>query len=241
MNNERLDMNSEKIKITDIVPADYNPRLISERDKVKLKNSLSRYGLVDPIVINLKNNHIIGGHQRFDVLLDEYLIDNEKYNELNIIRLGDIGWVFADDDLKIESDDDEKALNLALNKISGEWDYDKLGLVLEEISLDGFDVTLTGFDEIEIEDILFDENDDLDDEVVDRNIEEAFNSIYDGLSENEELNDGKSDNRIISFYTSDEDLYYKFLDYLNLDSIKLDKKRNVKLEDLECLKEPATD
>ena len=55
----------EKIKITDIVPADYNPRLISESEATKLKNSLSTFRLVDPIVINLKNNHIIGGHQRF--------------------------------------------------------------------------------------------------------------------------------------------------------------------------------
>lgn len=224
----------EKIKVKDIVPADYNPRQISQSQTNKLKNSLSTFGLVDPIVINLKNNHIIGGHQRFDVLVEEY-------EELNLIKLGDVGWVFSDTELKIESEEHEKALNLALNKIDGDWDYDKLTVVLQEISLSTLDVEITGFDEIEIEDILFDEDDDLEDEVVDRSIEEAFNNIYEGISENEELNDGKSDNRIISFYTSDSDLFYKFLNFLGLSSIKLDKKRNIKLEDLECLKELDTD
>ena len=207
----------------------------------KLKTSLEGFGLVDPIVVNHKNNNIISGHQRFSILHNEYIKDEKKYNKLNLIRLGDIGWVFTDTDLKIESAEHEKALNLRLNNLSGDWDYDKLELVLKEIELEGLDVTLTGFGEIEIEDILFDEDDDLEDEVVDRSIEEAFSNIYDGLTENEELNDGKSDNRIISFYTADEDLYYKFLNFLGLSSIKLDKKRNVRLEDLECLKEPDTD
>ena len=79
----------EKIKITDIIPADYNPRLISESETNKLKNSLSTFGLVDPIVINLKNKHIIGGHQRFDVLIDQHLEDNKIFDELNLIKLGD--------------------------------------------------------------------------------------------------------------------------------------------------------
>lgn len=227
----------EKIKIEDITPADYNPRQISDNEMNKLKNSLEEFGLVDPIVVNLKNNTIISGHQRFNILQN----DSENYKELNLIRLGDIGWVFTDTELKIESVEHEKALNLRLNNSSGDWDYDKLTLVLEEIKLEGLDVNLTGFDEIEIEDILFDEDDDLEDDVVDRSIEEAFNNIYEGLSENEELNDGKSDNRIISFYTADPDLFYKFLNFLGLSSVKLDKKRNIRLEDLECLKEQDTD
>ena len=47
-------MDFEQINITDIVPAPYNPRTISSRDKEKLRNSLEEFGLVDPIVINLK-------------------------------------------------------------------------------------------------------------------------------------------------------------------------------------------
>ena len=129
-----------------------------EKESAKLRNSLENFGLVDPIVINLKNNHIIGGHQRFEVLIDQHLEDNKIFDELNLIRLGDIGWVFTDTDLKVESDDHEKALNLSLNKISGEWDTEKLFVILEELEVNNFNIDLTGFDgfdeEIEIKGLL---------------------------------------------------------------------------------------
>ena len=148
----------EKIKITDLIPSDYNPRIMPEKESAKLRNSLENFGLVDPIVINLKNNHIIGGHQRFEVLIDQHLEDNKIFDELNLIRLGDIGWVFTDTDLKVESDDHEKALNLSLNKISGEWDTEKLFVILEELEVNNFNIDLTGFDgfdeEIEIKGLL---------------------------------------------------------------------------------------
>ena len=151
-------MKVEKIKITDLIPSDYNPRIMPENEATKLRNSLETFGLVDPIVINLKNNHIIGGHQRFEVLIDQHLEDNKIFDELNMIRLGDIGWVFTDTDLKVESEDHEKALNLSLNKISGEWDSEKLFVILEELEVNNFDIELTGFDgfdeEIEIKGLL---------------------------------------------------------------------------------------
>lgn len=151
-------MKVEKIKITDLIPSDYNPRIMPENEATKLRNSLETFGLVDPIVINLKNNHIIGGHQRFEVLIDQHLEDNKIFDELNLIRLGDIGWVFTDTDLKVESEDHEKALNLSLNKISGEWDSEKLFVILEELEVNNFDIELTGFDgfdeEIEIKGLL---------------------------------------------------------------------------------------
>ena len=65
-------MSEAKIKITDIVPARYNPRKISNEDYNKLSNSINEFGLVDPIIINLSNKHIIGGHQRYQILLNEY-------------------------------------------------------------------------------------------------------------------------------------------------------------------------
>ena len=81
MNNADFD----KINITDIAPATYNPRKISNTEYNKLPNSISEFGVISPIIINLKNNHIIGGHQRFDVLYDEYITDG-SYEELNLIR-----------------------------------------------------------------------------------------------------------------------------------------------------------
>lgn len=142
----------EKIKLTDIKPSEYNPRRISEKELTKLENSIREFGVVDPIIINLANdNTIIGGHQRYDILLKEYL-DNKKDNDLNLIRLGDIGWVFKETELNIPSEDYEKALNIALNNISGEWDNPKIETILNDLDLD---ISLTGFSEEDIEDIQF--------------------------------------------------------------------------------------
>lgn len=149
-------MEFEKIKITDITPAEYNPRKISAGEYEKLSNSIGEFGLVDPIIINLKNNHIIGGHQRYDVLLEEYVADNESYKELNIIKLGDIGWVFPNSELQVEDLQKEKALNLALNRITGAWENEKLENLLIDLDIDGFDVSLTGFDNLDMKDLNFD-------------------------------------------------------------------------------------
>ena len=144
-------MDFETIKITDIIPAEYNPRVMSEDEKTKLKNSINEFGLVDPIIINLKNNTIIGGHQRFDVLLDQYIHDNDFYADLKLIRLGDIGWVFPEEDLTLDDPAKEKALNLVLNRVSGEWDLDKLGEVFSDLRELDFDIDLTGFSEYDEE------------------------------------------------------------------------------------------
>ena len=136
-------MQTEKINIQDIHPADYNPRIMPEDEYNKLKNSLDTFGLVDPIIIDLKHdNTIIGGHQRYEVLNDA---DDEQ--ELILIPLGDIGLIIKNTDIKIQDVNDQKALNLALNKISGEWDYQKLDDILVELSNDDYMIELTGFEE----------------------------------------------------------------------------------------------
>ena len=212
-----------KVDINELISPEYNPRQITDDEMEKLKNSINEFGYIAPIIVNKHNNHIVGGNQRYHALKEM------GYDEIDVIFI-------EETDLNRE-----KTLNIALNKISGDWDNEKLEELLNELNTSDIELILTGFDEFELEGLLFDADEDLDDEVVDRSIEEAFNNIYEGLSENEELNDAKSDNRIISFYTADEDLYYKFLNFLGLNSIKLDKKRNVRLEDLECLNEPDMD
>ena len=79
--------------------------------------------------------------------------DNQFYAELDLLKLGDIGFVFEDKDLQIKSEDHEKALNLALNKISGEWDNEKLRVLLEDLELSPINIELTGFDEPELEEL----------------------------------------------------------------------------------------
>lgn len=119
---------------------------MGETEFNKLSKNISEFGLVDPLIINLKNNRIVGGHQRYDVLLEMGV------EELLVLKRGDIGLAFLDEDLKIKSEDHEKALNLALNKISGEWDETKLAPLLEDFQFKDFDVELTGFDNLETDD-----------------------------------------------------------------------------------------
>ena len=146
--------------------------------------------------------------------------DNNKYETLHLLRLGDIGWVFPDTELKVKSEDHEKALNLALNKVSGEWDEIKLAPLLEDLSLKGFDIELTGFDDVELE--LYTDDYDLDD----------FNDFLDFEEENEEYETPEdmrnvagqeiNPSYIVMVAFSSPEVSNKFLEYLGTDK-KMDK------------------
>jgi len=130
-------MDIEIRKLTDLLHADYNPRkklIPTDPEYKRIARSLDEFGYVDPIIIN-SDNTIIGGHQRATVLADKGVA------EVQVVVL----------DIPKEK---EKALNVALNKISGEWDMTMLRDVLSELSAGGYDITLTGFDIQEYEDIL---------------------------------------------------------------------------------------
>ena len=143
-----MDVDLEKINIKDITPADYNPRKMRDEEFRNLIKSMDEFGVVDPLTVNLKNNTIIGGHQRYSVLYQQD--DNQ---ELYLLRLGDIGWAFPSTDLKIKDEAHEKALNLALNRIKGEFDVIKLNPILEELSVFNLD-GLTGFD-VSLDDVSY--------------------------------------------------------------------------------------
>ena len=197
-------MSYEKIKITDIIPGEYNPREISNKELEKLKNSINEFGFVDPIIINLKNNHIIGGHQRYNVLVEKYVLDKDL-EELNIIKLGDIGWVFPNEEREVKSEDYEKALNIALNKIRGEWEYEKLNVVLQDLAEHDFEVGLTGFEAFVYEKSADDEP-----------VEEFFNDLdeefengdeydYDYVEEGYDEVDEEPDENMFDFLDADEE------------------------------------
>ncbi len=200
-------MELKKIKLTEIKPADYNPRRISDEDFQKLKNSIRTFGLTDPIIVNLKNNTIIGGHQRYDVLVDILLEeDNLAEKEYDLIEKGDIGFVFDVENLTLKNEDYEKALNIALNKISGEWDTVKLNSLVEELKVKDFDLELTGFDDIELEEISL------------------MNEIFDNVQDVDDLNeddflfdeDDFDLNYTIRFNSKkEEQQFYEFLDKVN--------------------------
>lgn len=134
-------METKKVKLSTISASEYNPRRDlqpTERSYKNIKNSLDKFGLVVPIIVNKKTNKIISGHQRYKVLLESGV------KEADVVLL----------DITPEK---EKVLNLALNKIKGQWDMPKLGELLKEF--DEEHLELTGFSVAEIEELTkeFDE------------------------------------------------------------------------------------
>ena len=132
-------MNIQKINILKLKPSKYNPRKDlqpEDEEYIKIKNSILEFGYVAPIIVNFDMT-VIGGHQRLKVLKEL------GYNEIQCIIV----------DLDKNK---EKALNLALNKISGEWDDEKLEQILAELRETDIDMNITGFSNDEIDDILKD-------------------------------------------------------------------------------------
>ena len=131
-------MQIEKKNIDELKAAEYNPRKAlkkGDKEYEKIKRSIEQFGFVEPVIWNKKTGRIVGGHQRITVLKDMGV----KEVECVVVSL---------DEKK------EKALNVALNKITGEWDEEKLSSLITELSEKDFDVTLTGFDEDEIEAVM---------------------------------------------------------------------------------------
>ena len=125
-----------QVPITRLRRAPYNPRLMPEGEMEKLIRSIQQFGFVEPLVVRKKDNSIIGGHQRLAAAI-----------ALGMTR---VPVIYVD-----VTQAQAKALNLALNKIQGEWDLPRLGELLEELrDLPDLDETLSGFDEREIEDLL---------------------------------------------------------------------------------------
>lgn len=130
-------MEIKELPLKELKPAAYNPRKkLKKGDKEyeKIKQSLLKFGYVDPIIVN-EDLTVIGGHQRLTVLKD---LDYETAKCV-IVKL---------------SKEDEKALNIALNKITGQWDDALLADLLLDLQESDFNLDLTGFEPPEIDDIL---------------------------------------------------------------------------------------
>lgn len=129
-------MEIQKVKIKELNSPEWNPRRITENEKKKLMNSLETFGYIDPIIVNKHNMNIVGGNQR--------------YHAMRELGWDEVDVVFIDE----PNLDKEKAMNIALNKISGEWDMEKLVEITDELKLNEFvDVDLTGFEEAELDEI----------------------------------------------------------------------------------------
>ncbi len=124
-------MDIRRIPIAHIEPAHYNPRIDlkpGDEDYDLLAKGMEEFGLVEPLVWNERTGRLVGGHQRLKILVD-------------------IGVTEADVSVVNLDETREKALNVALNKIGGDWDRPKLKDLLEEIDTGALDMDLTGWTE----------------------------------------------------------------------------------------------
>lgn len=133
----KITWSTEKRKVKDLIPADYNPRKISEKQRLELIESIKEFDTVEPLVINL-NNHLIGGHQRLSIYTDQGIDEVEVRVPSRKLTI-----------------DEEIKLNLRLNKNTGDWDAEKLQEMNIETLLDvgfGDEELSTMFDNVDITD-----------------------------------------------------------------------------------------
>ena len=132
----------QTLPLADLQPAPYNPRLaLKPGDKrwKKLERSLAEFELVQPIIWNRRTGHIVGGHQRCEVL------KHQGHTEVECVVV----------DLTLSR---EKALNVALNnsEVGGDWEATKLMALIEDLAQSpDIDPTLTGFDEHQLHSFQF--------------------------------------------------------------------------------------
>lgn len=127
-------MEIRKVKVSDLRPAEYNPRQDlkpGDREYEKIARSIDEFGYVEPIVWNETTGNIVGGHQRLKILIER----GETEVEVSVVRL---------------NEHDEKVLNVALNKITGRWDTGKLTDLLKELQAEGA-MEVTGFEDWELD------------------------------------------------------------------------------------------
>lgn len=133
-------MQIEELPIGQLLPAPYNPRKVlkaGDRGYEKLVRSLAEFSLVQPVIWNRQTGHIVGGHQRVEILRAQGATT--------------VPCVIVDLSLARE-----QALNVALNnrEVGSDWDIPRLsGLLAELNDLPDFDATLSGFDPRELREL----------------------------------------------------------------------------------------
>ncbi len=127
----------DTLKVSDLaqMAAPYNPRRMPAEKLKHLKAALQQYGCVQPVVVNRRTNRIVGGHQRV-----------KAAEAIGMLQLP-VTYVDLDERA-------EKSLNLALNRIQGEWDVDALQALLREVAGSGDQTFVTGFDGKDLEVLL---------------------------------------------------------------------------------------
>ena len=122
----------EKKQIADLIPAPYNPRQSTAKQEKHLKESLEKFGMVEPIIFNKQTGYIVGGHFRV--------------RELKKLGIKEIECVIVD-----LNEADEKELNIRLNANTGGWDWDTLANDWEVVDLEDWGLNIPKFDPVDID------------------------------------------------------------------------------------------
>lgn len=151
----------ERMPLGVLVMADYNPRQMADHEMEALIAGFREFGFVDPVVARYEDNLLIGGHQRIEAL--KTLLSREGWDaervaafEVPVMRVKGL------------TESQTRKLNLALNRIHGDWNYTALAEVLQSITdlerqeaelanleqPDASSLDVTGFSPNEVEDIM---------------------------------------------------------------------------------------
>ncbi len=198
------------LPVSVLKPAEYNPRKkLKKGDKEyeKIKNSIEEFGFADPLVVNADMT-IIGGHQRLTVAMD--------------LGYTEVPCAVVDID-KVR----EKALNIALNKITGTWDEQMLADLLTDLKEADYDLDWTGFEAAEVEQLfsnIYDKKVKEDDFDVD---EELKQPVFSRLGDLWVL--GR--HRVVCGDSTGEEVYTKLMDGQQANLVLTDPPYNVDVEE----------
>ena len=206
-------MKSAELKVLPVSvlkPAEYNPRKKlkpGDKEYEKIKHSIEEFGFADPLVVN-SDMTIIGGHQRLTVAMEL------GYTEVPCA-------VVEVDKVR------EKALNIALNKITGAWDDTLLAELLEDIKESDFNLDLTGFEVPEVDQLLsklYDKDVKEDDFDLDKELKQP---VFSKLGDLWFL--GR--HRVICGDSTGEEVYTRLMDGESADLVLTDPPYNVDVEE----------
>ena len=130
------------VKISALKGADYNPRIMPDAEMRNLMASLKEFGFAQPVVARKEDGLILGGHQRVEAM--KRIAAEMGGGDIKI----PVVWIAG------LSDEKAKLLNVALNRIHGEWDFEKLGDLFGTLTVADGDFTVSGFSGKEIDDII---------------------------------------------------------------------------------------
>jgi len=127
----------QRIHRKDLIKAEYNPRVLSDDARRKLKENLQKVGLLSPLVWNKRSGNVVSGHQRLSQM-DALMGTNDYHLTVSVVDLDDVT---------------EREQNLFFNNqfAMGDWDFTKLESLFKT---EGMAISRTGFDAADVKDLF---------------------------------------------------------------------------------------